>query len=189
MIGEKLIFWFVTISAAASPAAAAAQHYAISAATLAEAVSRIGVPVSPEQITLPTSVVSTTPSPLLKIRSIVKLDNERLQVRLECVNSDECLPFLVDVRIAPGSEAQIAALDAATAQSLQATQPGRGALAVHSGAPVTLALDGDHVHIRIPAICLQGGAPGQMIHVTDTQHRLVYLAQVVDTSVVKGTLK
>jgi hypothetical protein len=189
MIGKKLILWLVTISAAVSPAATAAQHYAISAATLAEVVSRIGVPVSPDQITLPTGVVSTMPSPLLKIRSVVKLDNERLLVRLECVNSDECLPFLVDVRVGLGSEAQIAALDSGSSSSSRATQPGGGAQAVRSGSPVTLVLDGDHVHIRVPAICLQAGAPGQMIHVTDTHHRLVYLAQVVDTSVVKGTLK
>jgi flagella basal body P-ring formation protein FlgA len=45
------------------------------------------------------------------------------------------------------------------------------------------------VHIRIRAICLQAGAPGQMIHVTDTNHRQIYVAQVVDTSVVKGRLK
>jgi len=182
------IIWLIMFAAAVTPASAV-EHYAISANAVAETVSRIGVSVSADQITFPAAVVATTPVPALRIRSVEKLGDDRLLARLECMNSDECLPFFVDVHVRQGSEAQIATI-AADAQQYQPSNHARGgALAVRSGSMVTLMLDGDHVHIRMQAICLQGGSPGQTIRVTDTKRRLVYQAQVVDASIVKGRLK
>lgn len=185
----KQILWSMMIAAAAVPAAAASPHYVVSAATVAAAISRMGVNVSPDQISLPADFMATTPTPMLKVRSVEKLDNKRLVARLECANSDECLPFFVAIHLDQGSESEIAAIASGTSQSLPIAQQTGGGLAVHSGASVTLMLDGDHVHIRIRAICLQGGTPGQMIRVSDTNHRLIYLAQVIDASDVKGMLK
>jgi len=189
MTQARLILVLLTMAAATSPSAAASDHYPISPSVVAETMGRSGIQVSPDQITFSTGVVATSLSPALKVRSVQKLDTDRLRARLECVNSDECLPFYVDVHVGQWSAAQIAAFAARESPSVPLAQPGSSALAVRSGSRVTLMLDGDHVHIRIPVICLQGGAPGQMIRVTDTNHRLIYLAQVFDTSLVKGRLK
>jgi len=177
------------VAGALIPAAAASEHYVINPVTIASTIDRMGVKISPDQIILPADVVATTPTPMLKVLSVEKLNNERLVARLECVNGDECLPFFVDIHLGPEGEAEIDSVATEMRRELPTTQPTSGLLAVHSGAAVTLMLDGDHVHIRIRAICLQGGAPGQLIRVSDTNHRLIYLAQVVDASVVKGKLK
>jgi hypothetical protein len=187
MMLARLILWAILVASAATPVASASEHYAISAVAVAATISRSGVTVSPDQIVLPADVVANTAAPILKVRSLEKLENNRLLARLECINSDECLPFIVDIHVPMGSDAQITA--GTEAQSLRTTQPRNAAFAVRSGSPVTLMLEGEHVHIRLQAICLQGGAPGQMIRVTDTNHRLIYQAQVVDASVVKGKLK
>jgi flagella basal body P-ring formation protein FlgA len=49
-------------------------------------------------------------------------------------------------------------------------------------------LDSERVHIRLSVICLENGAPGQMIRVTGKDHRLVFTAQVIDGSLLKGRL-
>ena len=185
MMRSKLILWSIMAAGAINSAAASPGHYAISATSVAAAINRVGVQVSEDQITFPADIVATTQSPAFKVRSIEKLDDKRLLARMECVNGNECLPFIVDIRVGVETGAQFAAV----AASPSATPQGSRALVVHSGAPVILMLDDEHVHIRLPAICLQGGAPGQLIRVTSTDHRLIYQAQVVDATVVKGRLK
>ena len=46
----------------------------------------------------------------------------------------------------------------------------------------------DRVHIRLSVICLQNGAPGQMIRVTGKDRKLVFTAQVIDGNLLKGRL-
>ena len=189
MMRCRLILSSIVVACAAVTAADAAERYAISADTVAATISRVGVEVSPEQITFLADVVATKPTPVLKVRSVEKLGSERLAVRMECVNSDECLPFFVHIQGRQESDAQIAAISNSGPSLWHAAQQGAGSVVVHSGSHVTLMLDGDHIHIRIPAICMQSGASGQMIRVTDTNRRLIYAAQVIDASAVKGRLQ
>jgi flagella basal body P-ring formation protein FlgA len=49
-------------------------------------------------------------------------------------------------------------------------------------------LDSERVHIRLSVICLQNGAPGQMIRVTGKDRKLVFTAQVIDGGLLKGRL-
>jgi hypothetical protein len=169
--------------------AAATEHYAISAGSVATTLKGSGVTVSPDQVSFPAEVLATTPTPLLKLRSVERLTDERMLARLECVNSGECLPFFVEVHAGQGSVIEAARVARATMLSAGTSQTATTGTTVRSGSAVTLMLDGAHVHIRIPAICLQGGAPGQLIRVTDTNHRLIYAAEVVNASVVKGKLR
>ena len=180
----KLILGSMAIVVACAPAAACAEHYAISTSNIAQTISRSGVQVSPDQVTLPTVVVATTANPMLKVRSVEKLGNRQILARMECVSSDQCLPFFVQVAQESG-----AVLNATELASLVAgTGTEKRSVVVRSGATVTLMLDGAHVHIRIPAVCLESGAPGQTIRVTDKTHQVTYSAQVVDASIVKGKL-
>jgi hypothetical protein len=176
------------IAGACQSAPAATEHYGISAALIAATISKSGVQVSEDQVTLLTQVVATTPAPILRIRSVEKLGNDRLLARLECEKGDECLPFFVSLQVGQGREAQaIAAARLLPADLLQRANVNSTAL--HAGSHVTLLLEGPHIHISIPAICLQGGAPGQTIRVSDMNRRLVYTAAVVDAFVVEGRLQ
>ena len=181
------ILWSIVIASVASPVMAATPgHYPIGAGNVAATISASGVAVSPEQITFLTEVVATKPVPALKVRSVEKISSAQLSARMECIQSDECLPFFVAIRTGPESEEQTAAND--TRYALTGIAP-RAAAVVRAGTTVNLLLEGEHVHIRIPVTCLESGAPGQTIRVEDKSHRLFYTAQVVDGSAVRGRLQ
>jgi len=174
------------MAGAVLPALAATPgHYAISTGNVAATISASGMAVTPDQITFLTDVVATRPAPALKLRSVEKTGSERLSVRMECIESDECLPFFVAIQTGRQNEQQIAAVS--TGYSLPGIAP-RAATVVRAGTTVNLFLDGERVHIRIPVTCLASGAPGQTIRVQDKSHRLIYTAQVVDGSAVRGRL-
>jgi hypothetical protein len=166
--------------------AATPGHYSISTDNVAATISASGMTVSPEQITFLTDVVATKPAPALKLRSVEKIGSERLSARMECIESDECLPFFVAIQTGQQSEQQIAAISTSYAP---AGTTSRAAAVVRAGTTVNLFLDGEHIHIRIPVKCLESGAPGQTIRVEEKSNRLVYTAQVVDGSAVRGRLQ
>jgi hypothetical protein len=187
MMRNTPILWSIVMAGAVLPVMAATPgHYAISTGNVAATISASGMAVSPEQITFLTDVVATRPAPALKVRSVEKIGTERLSARMECIDSDECLPFFVAIQTGRGSEQQTAAVS--TGYSWTGTAP-RAAAVVRAGTIVNLFLDGERVHIRIPVTCLGSGAPGQTIRVEDKSHRLVYTAQVVDGSAVRGRLQ
>jgi hypothetical protein len=187
MMRNKSILWSIAIAGAVLPVMAATPgHYAISTGNVAATISASGMAVSPEQITFLTDVVATRPSPALKLRSVEKTGSERLSARMECIDSEECLPFFVAIQTVRENEQQIAAVN--TGYSLPGITP-RAATVVRAGTTVNLFLDGEHVHIRIPVTCLGNGAPGQTIRVRDKSDHLIYTAQVVDGSAVRGRLQ
>jgi len=105
---------------------------------------------------------------------------------MECKNQGECLPFFVGLRVNQGDATQ-ASGGSSQAYSTAPSLPSR-AFVVRSGSPATLLLDSDRVHIRLSVICLQNGAPGQMIRVTGKDRKLVFTAQVIDGNLLKGRL-
>jgi hypothetical protein len=187
MMRNKPILWSIVIAGAVVPAMAATPgHYPISTGDVAATINASGMAVSPDQITFLAEVVATRPAPALKLRSVEKIGSERLSVRMECIQNDECLPFFVAIQADGQSEEQIAAI--ISRNPVTGIAP-RAAAVVRAGSTVNLFLDGEHVHIRIPVTCLGSGAPGQTIRVEDKSDRLVYSAQVVDASVVRGRLR
>lgn len=182
---NRLILLGIAVGVAASGVSARAASYPISREQVAAAVNRLGVPVVPEQVTLLADVVATTSAPRLTVRSIEPWGNQRMTARVECESSDQCLPFFVTLNTGSGSAAQSAAV-AQTYLPVQASSPKH--FAVRSGTPATLLLDGDRVHIRLSVVCLESGAPGQTIRVTDREHKMVFHAQVVDGGLLRGRL-
>jgi hypothetical protein len=75
-----------------------------------------------------------------------------------------------------------------TSYSNSAGQPRPKQIVIRNGSPAMLQLDGAHVHIRIPVICLESGAAGQTIRATDKDRRRTYAAQVVDNGLLQGRL-
>jgi hypothetical protein len=179
----------MVLAAAVCPAFAAPAHYAISAEQIAATVSRTGMQVSPGQVTLLTDVVATKQFPVLKVRTIERWSNERMMARLECENTQECLPFVVGLRVNEDAAANSPAILPQGAMLFNsASRPSPKDFVVRSGSVATLLLDSDRVHIKLTVICLENGAPGQTIRVTGKDRKLVYRAQVIDGSLLKGRL-
>lgn len=176
----------MVLAGAAAPAMAAGQ-YPISAAQIAIEINRMGMPVTPGQIRMPADVTAATESPALKVRSVQPQDGGEVLVRLECERAGQCLPFFVRVQTTSGNSIANNVNEPARAMTPVRIQSSQIPL-LKNGATATLLLEGDHVHITMPVISLQNGAPGQTIRVTSPDHRKTYSAQVVNATLLKGRL-
>jgi hypothetical protein len=183
MAKHKFISIAIFSLAMALPVAAATGHDSITKEQVAAAMSGAGMKVSADQVTLLTDVVSNSPAPALKVEAMERWGADRMRVRLDCAKREDCLPFYVAVRwMQEGT-----ALPVQTAALVQA-RVDPSSYVVRAGSSAILMLEGDHVHIRIPVVCLENGTPGQTIRVASKDHRLTYTAQVVDGTVLKGSL-
>jgi hypothetical protein len=178
---------FVLSGAMAIAAAPAQQRVPIAPTAIAAAISAAGMPISPEQVTLLTDVTATKASPALTVESMQPWGDRRMKVRMNCAESEQCLPFFVSVHTGnPSQTADAAASGSSTGAPRSNIDPKN--VVVRAGAPATLLLDGIHVHIRIAVVCLENGAPGQTIRVASRDHRQTYVAKVVDQAVLRASL-
>jgi hypothetical protein len=175
------------ILGAAVASAAAPGRYPISTEQIAATVNRMGMQITPAQVTLLSEVVATTTAPQLAVRSIEPWGNQRMMARLECASREQCLPFLVGIQTGEGNTAELAGL-LPKANSPATSAIGSKAYAVRTGSPAVLELEGERVHIRIAVVCLENGTLGQTVRVSVKDRHLVYVAQVVDNNIVKGKL-
>jgi hypothetical protein len=187
MIQRRSIFSLLLCTAVALPALANPARYAITAGQVAAAVANQGMQVSPDQVVLLTGVVANVAAPELKVKSIDRMGPERAIARLECADSEQCLPFVVSIRLSANESADPVVapshfLQRASLQSRPAP------IAVRAGSTVILLLDGPHVHISLTVICLENGAPGQTIRATDRDHRQFYMARVTQDGFLEGRL-
>jgi len=189
----NLILACIVFAAVPWPAFAAAGQYSISAEQVAASVNRMGVQIAPRQVTILADAVSATPSPVLQVRSLERLDTDRFMARLVCENSSDCVPFMASIQVDRNGAAQLASISSRQSPQVQQVlragpQPGPESIVIRGGAPAMLQLEGDHVQFRIPVICLQSGAAGQTIRATDKDHRRIYAAQVVSNGLLRGRL-
>ncbi len=179
----------MVVGAAACPAAAAQGHYAISTEQIAATVSRMGMQVSPEQVTLLTDVVATKQSPTLE-GSLHRALGRSTHDGPDGMRIQGGMPSVLRRSSRESKAMQRAGLRwffASLQYSLQAFL--RAAFVVRSGSPATLLLDSDHVHIRLSVICLENGAPGQTIRVSRARiASWSFTAQVIDGNLLKGRL-
>jgi hypothetical protein len=167
------------LAALTRPAYAASEHFAIRAESIAAAISDMGTQVLPEQVTFPR----------LRVRSMEKSNDHRMTIRMECENSEECLPFYVGLRLSASNESLLAASVARIQPRANLVNNGYSkTVTVRKGSTATLLLDSDRVHIRFPVVCLENGVPGQKIRVTGVDRRQVYMAEVIDGTLLKGRL-
>jgi hypothetical protein len=182
----KLILFLALSIAAALPAAANPLHYAITTEQVAAAINGQGMQISPNEIVLLTDVVANVAAPRLAVRSIDRMAPEHAIARMECVDAQQCLPFMVSIRVNAGDPTDIVS---PLSHSLPASSPVRPApMVVRAGSPAILQLDGTHVHITLSVICLDNGALGQTIRATDHDRRQIYIARVLQGGVLEGRL-
>jgi hypothetical protein len=172
----------IGLAAAAFPAMAATARVAINPAQVAGAISNAGIKISPEQVTLLTDVVANQTDPTLVVESMERWGDNRMKVRMNCANS-ECLPFFVAVQW--GQNEPTPAAFASRGVGTGASKP----IVLHAGSTATLILDSDHVHIKLPVICLESGTVGQTIRVASKDRRQTFTAQIGDPAALKGTIQ
>jgi hypothetical protein len=185
MTTHNLISALIVAVALGLPAAVASAQHSITPQQIAAALDSAGMSTTPEQVVLLTNVVSTTSAPALKFESAELWSDRRIKVRLSCVKSEECLPFFVAVQ---GSQVQPVTSDASSATTLQA-KPNSNSPAIRAGGHATLLLEGGHVHIKLPVVCLENGAIGQTIRVASLDRKLTYTAQVDGDQTLRGKLQ
>ena len=182
--------WIVT-GVMALPAAAATGRDAITPEQIAAAISGAGVTISAKQVTLLTEVVARTSAPVLRVQSMEPLDGHRMKVRLDCTNIAECVPFYVTIHgndESPVQPSPITPVQGRTPARIAPVKTEASALVLRAGSPATLLLEGDHMHIQLPVVCLENGAIGQTIRVASKDRRQTYTAQVFDGGTVRGRL-
>jgi len=172
------------LGAVAVPAYAGPGSYSITPAEIAAAISTNGLEVSANQVSLLANVVASVPQPALRLASVRSTADHLLMARMECSDSAQCLPFMVELNV-DGS-----AMPPAPAKSIARTprpsQPAR--LLVHSGSTSTLLLEGPHVQIKIAVICLQNGSIGEMVRAANPDRSQFYTVQVLGENLLRGKL-
>jgi hypothetical protein len=161
----------------------------ITADRIVAAMNDAGIDVSMGRVTFLTDVVAKIRNPDLRIESVERWGSHKIRVRLDCVKMQECVPFFVAVlweqkdalpiplrRIEPG----VSAVTVATAR----VNP----VVVRSASPAILRLDGSHIHVWVPVICLENGAVGQLIHASSRDGRQTYEAEVLGSRRFRGRL-
>ncbi len=177
---------------AAVPAVAQSGHYPVTVDRVVAAMNNMGLEIAPGQVSLLSNPVASIPGPRLTVRSIERWNDARMMVRMECEDPQECVPFFVGVRTKTANTAT-AAVSVMDRPAPPVTPSGSRSSSytppvLRAGATATLLLEGNHIHIRLSVICLDGGSPGQTIHVTDPDRREVYTAQIIDGVTLEGRL-
>lgn len=181
MIPRGPILLSVLWVAAVLPALAGTAHYPITQEQIAAALTSGGMQVSPDQVSLLSHVVARVAQPALRLKSIQPEANNGMVARIECANPAQCLPFMVALHV-NGVALSSAAQEQGTGQS----DP--SAILVHAGASAILLLDGAHVHISVPVICLENGGLGKTIRASSPDRHQFYTVQVAGERVLRGRL-
>jgi Chaperone for flagella basal body P-ring formation len=193
MTKRSFIPALILTAAAALPACAATGRTAITTEQIATALNNSGMRITAGQVVLLADVVASTSAPELRVESMERQGDGRMEVRLDCASTQQCLPFFVAINLGKlGKDDAVTQPFVAPPNSpvrgVVPARPNPSAYVVHAGSPAVLMLEGDHVHIRVSVICLENGVAGQTIQVVSKDHQKTYAAQVADGTVLKGGL-
>lgn len=72
---------------------------------------------------------------------------------------------------------------------MQSPEPKTGSqIVLHAGSHAVLLIDDDHLHMRLPVVCLENGVLGAVIRVASGDRKHMYRAEVLDGNSLKGRL-
>jgi hypothetical protein len=171
----------------------AQRSFVLTTHQVAQALSGSGIRIAEEQVSLLARVVATDPNPALDILSVEPLDVEsaakypeaRSRVKMACHQSGTCLPFYVVVRFAEGSvEHGAGATGSSAAFGSEFVKP-NGLITIRAGAHATMKMDDGRSHIQIAVISLENGIAGHKIRVVSSDHKQIYVAEVVGANLLK----
>jgi hypothetical protein len=166
-------------------------RFAITADQVARAVSAGGIEVAAEQVSLPANVVSTEPNPVLDVLSVEPLSDRwfggrsgaHSWVKLACRTPGECLPFYAVVS-RPTESPGRAPSNSRTSLAALKLKP-NAEISMRAGAHAMLVMDDGRAHIKIAVVTLENGVVGHRIRVATPDHKQVYVAEVVNESLLR----
>ena len=164
-------------------------RFALTADQVAQSVSKRGIEVSGDQVFLLTNVVAKVPDPVLDVLSVEPIGDKwfgghsgtHSWVKLGCHLPGECLPFYAVVSW-PQTPAGRATNKAIAPPA--AVKP-KKVITMRAGTHATMLMDDDRSHIQIAVISLENGVAGHSIRVTSPDHKQVYVAEVVNASLLR----
>jgi hypothetical protein len=186
MISHKSIITIAFAAVFALQAAGELSNTIISADRIVAAMNDAGIEVSMGRVTFLTDAVAKTRNPDLRIESVRRWDSHKIRVQLDCVKVQECVPFFVAVSWDQKDAVPIPSrgINSAVPVGSAIVNP----IVVRSSSPAILRLDGSHIHVWIPVICLENGAVGQLIHASSRDGRQTYEAEVLGSRRLRGGL-
>jgi hypothetical protein len=186
MLHRRIAALVVLWVAATLPAASQSDRFSITRDQVAKAIDGAGMQVSAGQVTLLSNMVSATGKPALKVESIERWGDRKMMVRLECASPGECLPFIVTVPLSGTAQEQLAL--SAQLEPISFSGKPRESDTIRAGSTAVLFLEGPHVHIQMPVVCLENGSIGQSIRVATRDRRLTFTAEILSDSILRGQL-
>jgi hypothetical protein len=169
-------------------------RFALTAGQVARALSAGGIQTTEVQVSLLTRVVATESSPTLDVLSVEPLSGQpkteyppaRSRVRLGCHQPGKCLPFYA---IVGWSEPPVGLAATASSASAGIGNPllANTDITMRAGTHATLVMDDNRSHIRVAVISLENGIAGHRIHVASPDHKQVYVGEVVNANLLRGS--
>lgn len=183
--GSILIAGLMAVSAL--PVLAGSGRYRITAEQVAATISSGGLHIAPNQVSMMAEILSSVSDPTLTVKSIDRAGDQRAVARLECADSQQCLPFMVALQISPSNNAEFLAVTTRAPQ-LSPSRPRPAAILVHAGSHAVLLLEGAHVHVRLSVICMENGSQGQTVRVSTPDRHTFFTAHVAQEGTLEGRL-
>ena len=182
--------------AISSSAQALPTRFAIEASQVTRAMEEASLPTGGVDVKLAASFTSSTPNATVKVDTVSSIGAHGVRMRLSCSDHTQCLPFFavatfpdaVDTSKLHGVKTSQPAI-VKQADTRVKSAPASDTASVRAGASVTLELDEERIHIRLDAICLQGGTAGNRVRVSSLDHKQIYVAQVITPTLLKGELQ
>ncbi len=146
-------------------------------------------------VTLPTTITTAVADPKLGIETASMLNTHEARLRVVCRVPAACLPFFATAVWPESAESLSPPLNrnaegASRKPVIQTADSGGESSAdrMRAGASVTLRLEGERVHIEMQVVCLQGGAVGEKIRAATRDRKQTYVAEIVSSTLLKGSL-
>jgi hypothetical protein len=170
-------------------------RFALTAGQVARALSAGGVQTREDQVSLLTRVVATESSPALDILSVEPLGKQPVaehspigsRVRLGCHLPGKCLPFYAIVRGLEPPHGLASTASHGSAGISNSMSNAKMDITMRAGTHATLVMDDNRCHIQVAVISLENGIAGHRIHVASPDHKQVYLGEVVNANLLRGS--
>lgn len=183
---------------AISPAAhAQTPRFSVTSEQVVTAMQGHAWPIEDVRVTLPTAITAAVADPRLGIETASMVTAHEARLRIVCLVPAACLPFFASAVWPESAEAVKLPSDRSTGSAARKSLPSAEPAAdtkessparIRAGSPVTLVLEGERIHIRLQAVCLQGGGAGDKVRVTSRDHKQNYVAEIVTPTLLKGRL-
>jgi len=177
----KIVILIPLLSALRTPAMGSAR-FVISPDQVAWVMQGRGMQVSADRIRFLSIVPSSLPNAALRLVSLGAWHDGTTKAEIACADHRACLPFYVlvsDTTTVSGS----AAKDRVEAQSSAASHH-----LIRIGDRALLVFENADSRITLHVICLENGDQGQRIRVVTTDRKRSYKAEIIERTLLRGTL-